>query len=411
MIAKVVFQPATHEIKARTGFNGGLPFLVRLSKAAPVAVSQVEALLGKIAGRLAKASFYPLLKAKTIQINVVSEDDLRQIGYIINGGQGRDDRYNSPEQKRTGVPLGVSEPFEDCVYINAEVFQCGSEPTEVLIHELLHAYSTKLTRYTNGNAIVNGGLMEAKIMGPEQMTSGQYLNEGLTEYLRVLTGGPEPQGFYRTLYQGIVKLIARIGDRFLIDAYFSGDRQRLQAEIDRLYGANGYDTLTKLADIAGSADRDKLDQDTLLGFVEHGFERFAMLEWGYSPENRIRMPRRLSAAELPPALSAGLDLERLMVYTNLKDKELKAFWDSLSAPEKFTHTGSSKLFASPVAISDFLNDRARQGHNLLFIRQVNDYRGQSQAIVETHSVEPAELAEPQFLGRAVHQQMICSVYL
>ena len=230
-VSDIKFCPIEQSIRINTGFNGGLPFIIKVSRRSTLPIQQMEKALSTIAARLGKAPFYDLIKAKTINIWLVSEHDLAESGVNLSHNNS-DGRYAAPEQIKPRLPLGLYEPTLNAVLINSDYFLSRPANIELLAHELLHAYSTEIGNADPAVLQLRSGIMTARRETDGKKVAGRILNEGLTEYLRVMAGGAPSLGTYKMIHDAVAELAGRIGINTLIDAYFKGRLAALASAVE-----------------------------------------------------------------------------------------------------------------------------------------------------------------------------------
>jgi len=344
-IRSIVSAPSTLvRIRSRPS-SEGMPFSVKISEKAPVYLHQLEGMLEKVAARFGQAPYFEFIKGKTINVWVMTEEEFRELGFYKERSGGP---FTSPEVSTPIEPVGVYDPILDAVLINSSRLMSEEIEVEVLIHEMLHAYSARVEDIGGGELKIRMGLMAMEgRREPWRLVEieGRGLTEGVTEYLRVGAGigGERFCNEYYPLYQAVALLAQRFGEELLWKSYFQGDTQRLKRAVDEIYGPGAYEKLSDLADHARK-DPDNWNVEMLIGFAKFGFEHSIMKCWGYSPENLMRAPRQISAACLPVAIREALEGTEIKIYTNLTEGELALFSANVTAPEKHRNPDSFKIF-------------------------------------------------------------------
>jgi len=397
-IPKVKFK-TTYAIRIANGPNGGLGFNVKISEGLSLTTVQVKTMLEKATAVLTTAPYYKLIKGKVIDIWVVSQEDKENLD-AFEPGECKNPNYASPEQTRPSFPIANYNPVLNLLLINGEAF---GDTADIITHELLHAYSTEMIKNEEDDIHFRIGIMEVTEKAGVLKVKGKYLNEGLTEFLRVMAGGAPPPGSYGVLYRAINSLARKIGIQVLVDAYFKGEVTALKRAVDQFYGPDGYEKLAALANFAGSIDGGKRDIDRFIGFVEFGFEYFCMQTWGYSPENRARAPRKLSPNDLSAAFMKALEGTKVEVYTNLTDEELRLFFRNINDPE--LHTISDYSYDGYINLKGVVADEIKCGRNFLSIRYANKNRIE----LKSFSLDPKYWGAPHFFGHISEGLRICEV--
>jgi hypothetical protein len=265
-IANIQFKPSSHRVRTAPGLNGGLSFTIKTSRQVKLPRRVVTQTLNKVAARLAQAPFADQIKGRALPVWLLSSADIRTLCLRVQTIQA-DSRNAAPGISNGSFPPAFYEPSLGTVIVNSIVFIAGPGSIELLIHELLHAYSTEVRQADSDPVIMKSGLMRVWGAGDRQIVSGQYLNEGLTEYLRVISGGPLPQGPYLTAYEAVCELAKLVGAQTLIDAYFKGDLSRLIRSLESLRGLGNFSRLMTLSDLAGTPHRSTTDCKNLLDFI------------------------------------------------------------------------------------------------------------------------------------------------
>jgi hypothetical protein len=344
-IRSIVFAPSTL-VRIRSGSsNEGTSFSVKISEKAPVSLCRLKKTLEKVVDRFCQAPYYELIKGKAINVWVVTEEEFKKLGIYKERIGGP---YTAPEVNAPIEPVGVYDPILDAVLINSSRMKSEENEVEVLLHEMLHAYSARMEDIGGGALKIRMGLMAMEgRREPRRLVEieGRGLNEGVTEYLRVGAGigGERFCNEYYPLYQAVALLAQRFGRELLWESYFQGETQRLRRAVDGIYGSGAYEKLSDLADHARK-DPDKWNVEMLIGFAKFGFEHFIMKSWGYSPENLMRAPRQISAESLPAAIRKALEGTGIKIYTNLTEEELELFSTNVTEPEKHRNPDSFKIF-------------------------------------------------------------------
>ncbi|MFA5114297.1 MAG: hypothetical protein WC529_08410 [Candidatus Margulisiibacteriota bacterium] len=408
----IQFGSTVYQVRGKTGINGGLPFSVLISPRASVPLAKVEKMLGLMAAALGKTPYYSYLKTKQVQIWVVTKSDLRQLGYVRERNPRNYD-YASPELTTSLLPEGVYEPFYNAVLLEESTVEknLAAGNASLLVHELLHGYSTVIRESGPGLTVVKSGIMKTRLENSRQTNEHRYLNEGITEYLRVQTGGVPPIGLYRELFDAAEILASQLGGRTLSDAYFRNDPAIISAPFDLVHGPGSFAELSQLADYAGSLDRTSQDIKMLLGHARYGQVFQTMLDWGYSPESMRRAPRQLSPAELPPALRTAIGSNKMLVYTNLTPRELAIFTRNLGDQTKHVASGNEFSFAHFRHLPAILADEFQNGRQLVTIRYSLDYNQQPWAKLDTGGIKPEWLGSLVHLGKIREGRFLCDILL
>ncbi|MDI6731262.1 MAG: hypothetical protein QME05_01600 [Candidatus Margulisbacteria bacterium] len=307
------------------GINGGLLFNVRISRNACITLSQAQSWLNQVAQRFMRASFYSKLRAKQIEVCFVSRQDLQDLGYPIASPQIG--RYQPPEQIATLTFLGIFDSHTNTVFINTEdINLTNDDHLEIIFHEFLHAYSTVTNRNPNGSTITRSGIftIQSDSSGKVTYRRGYQLNEGLTEYVRIKSGGMSPVDYNAKLFSAIEVLAQHFGEDPLIEAYFNQDSGILQRAFERRFGNKAWEELCFLADFAFD-DQRQCSWNDLQQFARYGFGWWMMQAWGYSHENMARAPREIPVSALPFSLRIKLWGLKIRIYTNLTAEELARY--------------------------------------------------------------------------------------
>jgi len=400
-VSQIKYNHTTHIIRISNGPNGGLGFYVKISEGLNLTTLQAKIMLEKAAAILASAPYYKLIKGKAINVLIVSRADMENLGFF-EPGECKNPNYASPEQTRHYFPIANYNPVLNLLLINGEVF---GDTADIITHELLHAYSTEMIKNEGDDIHFRTGIMEVTEKAGVLKVMGKYLNEGLTEFLRVMAGGAPPAGSYGVLYRAINSLARKIGIQVLVDAYFKGEVTALKRAVDQFYGPDGYEKLAALANFAGSIDGGKRDIDCFIGFVEFGFEYFCMQGWGYSLENRARAPRKLLPNDLSAAFMKALEGTKVEVYTNLTEEELKLFFRNINDPE--SHTIYDYSYDGYINLKEVVAYEIKGGKNFLSIRHINKNRIE----LTSFSLDPKYWGSPHFLGHISEGARICEVQI
>jgi len=398
--ATIAIQKPT-PVRINNGSNGGIQFLVKISRRSTFLMAQVQRLLQGMASGLRQAPYYCFIKERSINIWMLSRQEFDELGFYI---QGRSD--GPPEWNKRWYYRGIYDPFLDVVLINTEDIDTAEGVQRTLTHEFLHAYSSKVEEIGEGLFNVRTGIHIATLSkhtgevfsaGRRYFQglkgfyvykggTGRYgpgLNEIITEYLRG-RASQLPISDLSDLNQTISILVQKVREEVLFDAYFNGNGKRLEAAVDGIHGIEAYGHLSVLADmfVGGYC---KLDD--LVGFIRYGYEYYMMKDWGYSSENRAFAPRQLLPSQLPDEIAREVLDDRIKVFTNLTEEDLARFFYKLFGSHM--HENLARR------MNEWINDHGEEYVALVCIKKKNS----GEMILEIHRTERKYLNYPNFLGR------------
>ncbi|MFA4844445.1 MAG: hypothetical protein WC632_05800 [Candidatus Margulisiibacteriota bacterium] len=267
------------------GLSKSIPFEVSISRNAPIPIQQAERIIAAVTQRLSRSPFNSFIGAKPINIKFVTSEEMDKLGYTDLFRRGANNNYSAPELANKMSPSGAYDPLKDTVFVNCRSLDRPKKYLEVLTHEFLHAYSTEITEIEPGIISLRSGLRTSiidKANKRELRKSGEYLNEGLTEYLRILAGDGPTFGVYVPLVEAIGIVAQQVGIDLLMKAYFKEGPTLLERAFDGIHGAKAYLELSSLAHTVGTRNSIRAEArngEDLAGFVRYGFEYYIMKEW------------------------------------------------------------------------------------------------------------------------------------
>ena len=325
----------------------GLTFKVKMSPSGAISANKLERSLNLVTGRLMNAPYSRFIQEKAINVLVISNAEFEELGLFAE--KGNKSPYVAPEVGQDRCFAGCYFPDLNAVLVNSDFIKDDdSNILEVLIHEFLHAYSSKMIWTKEGGQILRLGERGA------DGGSGVCLDEGLTEYLRIQTGGlaDRSRNKYYPIQESIAILAKKIGDEVFYEAYFNGRVGDLQRRVDLLYGDGACNYLCYLAyyllngEKFGVCEPYQKRAEAIRTFAGCGFEQRMMKEWDYSPEDRRRAPREMPASKLPDKLRTAFDkakVKGLKVFTNLTEAELDCFSNKYAQNEQKINGGSAAV--------------------------------------------------------------------
>lgn len=405
-------EPSAHSVGNEA--DGSIRVQIKISQNTNISFDQVKEIFEQATLRLERAAFSKYLKGKSINVLMVSQEDLKSLGYYTPA-EGNPE-YDPPEFLRPeSFSRGVYDPLMDAVLINAErLDELTESDCETLVHEFLHACTGETRELENGNTEIRTGVYRSVLSQDRRRyisEKGRYLNEGLTEYLRVRAGGSHAKSIYQTLVQNISILAEKLGEEVLYDAYFNKDTEKLRKALEELHGPGAYAQLCFLTDQLSPGAPGIISTqgriEALSGFITHGFEYFIMYDWEYSPQDRSRAPRQLHPSEMPQTLRTNL--KGVAIFTNLTEADLSSFFRNATMRDKHRDEVSFLSYARIKEVVDrYAEEYARGGQKAcIFIRY--DHHKKSKALVKIVAIERTN--HPHILGTATWRALACKVDL
>lgn len=386
--------------------KGGMTFLVKIAEDAPISIRiigpmKMKKILKAAASRFSRAPYSRFIKERLVNIWVVSENSFRKL-YYPDRPKKEYSIYDVVEEI-IDPPIMMAAIYNsllDAVIINSSGINHGKSDQEVIVHELLHAFSSEVKETKERELEIRMGIYferKDRATGEVLSSSGKLLNEGLTEFLRVNKDQSReyPNHEYYPLYKAISLLAQRVGEEILWDAYFNGNIPRLETAIDKIYGPEAYRYLLYLpVSLYERYCPERIEKD-LKGFILYGFEYNVMEKFCYSPEDRKRAPRLISLDKLPSKIKNGLEGKNIKIYTNLTDEELVLFSRNV---DSYEGTSVKYCCISSRELEDFFVN-LKQTYQEVPCLEIIKLPTRKDAIVSLETFDPKHLNFPNFLGR------------
>lgn len=154
------------------------------------------------------------------------------------------DRYTPPEMRTRVVPPASYGCVDDLIKFPASLLERSTlEEWEVegISHEILHAGSRETSVRGLRCGIAFCGI-DGKIESLDR-----YLNEGITEHVRMSSGGAVVKNRYYPVATAVRIIAGRIGEDTVLAAYFRGEIDPFIAAVERVFGPDSYANIKGLS--------------------------------------------------------------------------------------------------------------------------------------------------------------------
>ncbi|MFA5104943.1 MAG: hypothetical protein WC527_07205 [Candidatus Margulisiibacteriota bacterium] len=167
------------------------------------------------------------------------------------------DAFKPQEARTAGIPSALYGISDDMIKFPASLLNLvmleGWEK-EGISHEILHAGSRRIVDagYKCGIALCG---FDGKIDSLDK-----YLNEGLTEHIRMSLGGAVVRNRYYPIAMAVGEIIKRVGDAVVLSAYFGEEVSPFIAAVEGAFGTNSYSAIREVSRqvVKGNIDPAKL---------------------------------------------------------------------------------------------------------------------------------------------------------
>jgi len=154
------------------------------------------------------------------------------------------DHYTPPEMRTHVVPPAWYGCVDDLIKFPASLLE---KPTleewevEGISHEILHAGSRATSMLGLRCGIAFCGI-DGKVESLDR-----YLNEGITEHVRMSSGGAVVENRYYPVATAVRSIAGRIGEDTVLAAYFRGEIDPFIAAVERVFGPGSYANIKELS--------------------------------------------------------------------------------------------------------------------------------------------------------------------